>query len=178
LDLNNNNEMLNLFDFECTNQIDKWWWEDDEEQVWTEDMIIDLGFSGEKTHEAIRTFIQSLLRLRFPTRLAEMGDNLVVLKRRRISEEDALKMTLYKYGMNEKDVDYNNVVALNMMDVSTLWELCRAINNFQIDGWSQGVKGRKSWLKYISVDGRAEKLKHGMLKLYEKILSTKLQYIQ
>lgn len=40
--------MLNLFDFECTNQVDKWWWEDDEEQVWTEEMIIDLGFSGEE----------------------------------------------------------------------------------------------------------------------------------
>ena len=167
--------MLNLFDFECTNQVDKWWWEDDEEQVWTEDMIIDLGFSGEKTHESIRTFIQSLLRFRFPTRFAEMGDNLVLLKRRCISEKDALKMTLYKYGMNEKDVDYNNFVALNMMDVHSLWELCRAINKFQIDGWGEGVKCRKNWLKYINADDRAEKLKHGMLKLYEKILSTKLQ---
>ena len=167
--------MLNLFDFECTNQVDKWWWEDDEEQVWTEDMIIDFGFSGEKTHEAMRTFIQSLLHVRFPTRFAEMGDNLVLLKRTKINEKDALKMTLYKYGMNEQDIDYNNVVALNMMDVGSLWELSRAIDNFQIDGWNEGVKGRKNWLKYISVDGRAEKLKHGMLKLYEKILSTKLQ---
>lgn len=104
-----------------------------------------------------------------------MGDNLVLLKRRRISEKDALKMTLYKYGMNEQDVDYKNVVALSMMDVGSLWELCRAINKFQIDGWNEGVNGRKNWLKYISVEGRAEKLKHGMLKLYEKILSTKLQ---
>tara|TARA_B110000285_G_scaffold55789_1_gene63488 strand:+ start:904 stop:1407 length:504 start_codon:yes stop_codon:yes gene_type:complete len=167
--------MLNLFDFECTNQADKWWWEDDEEQVWTEEMIIDLGFSGEKTHDATRSFIQSLLHVRFPTRFAEMGDNLVLLKRTQINEKDALKMTLYKYGMNEQDIDYNKVVALNTMDVGSLWELCRAINNFQIDDWREGVKGRKRWLKYISLDGRAEKLKQGLLKLYEKILSTKLQ---